>query len=149
MTAEPNYSLLRGSQQRPLSSALAQRFASTEPRNPGRATLDRLYEALPAEEQSLCRAELHSILMPDEPQTQDVLDLKPCDPRTCRTHALVAELFADKARTRDATNTWDYLARSWTDLAVLKQSNAETKVMIGEFRSKLNLEMEGLKKSVT
>lgn len=47
------------------------------------------------------------------------------DPRYCRTHAFVAELYAATATETNAGDTWNYLAQSWTDLAGIKSRAVE------------------------
>jgi hypothetical protein len=128
VTGETSYSLLRSCRPRPLWSALAQRFANTEPNDSDRLRFGRLYWALRPEDQSRCREELGSlILIPKSPQDGDLVARRKLrNPRCYRTHAFVAQLFAGSAGTWNR-GTWEYLASAWTDLAAIKQGDAETK----------------------
>jgi hypothetical protein len=43
------------------------------------------------------------------------------DPRYCRTHAMVAELFARTSSRDFDAKTWEYVAQAWSELAALKE----------------------------
>jgi hypothetical protein len=43
------------------------------------------------------------------------------DPRYCRTHAFVAQLFAAHPRHASHADLWNDIARSWQHLAALKE----------------------------
>jgi hypothetical protein len=43
------------------------------------------------------------------------------DPRYCRTHAHVANLFAQAAKSESLSGVWSYIAKAWTDLAEIKE----------------------------
>jgi hypothetical protein len=49
-------------------------------------------------------------------------EAKPLDPRYCRTHAMVAQLFADCPRHSSNADAWSYVAKAWADLAALKEN---------------------------
>jgi hypothetical protein len=53
-------------------------------------------------------------------------DLPYHDIRYCRTHALVAELFAASAADRSNARTWWFISKAWTELADLKALSKET-----------------------
>lgn len=59
----------------------------------------------------------------------------PHDPRYCRTHAFVAELYAANATGRDTSDTWKYLATSWSDLADIRSRTAELDRQMRKLRS--------------
>lgn len=44
------------------------------------------------------------------------------DPRYCRTHAAVTDLFANRSSDRDCAATWAYLSEAWESLARIKQA---------------------------
>jgi hypothetical protein len=46
---------------------------------------------------------------------------KRCDPRYCRTHAKVAQLFAANPSSGFNAAAWSYVAKAWNDLADLKE----------------------------
>jgi hypothetical protein len=52
-------------------------------------------------------------------------DGRPCDPRFCRTHALVADLFAKSSGYRVNAAAWAFNAQAWAELADLKQRTKE------------------------
>jgi len=46
------------------------------------------------------------------------------DPRFCRTHAYVAQLFASTATSGANAQAWRYIAHAWEELAAIKQRAA-------------------------
>ena len=53
---------------------------------------------------------------------------KPVDPRYCRTHAYVAQLFADSPSSDYNAAAWSYVAEAWKELADLKEVIAQQKI---------------------
>lgn len=49
----------------------------------------------------------------------------PCDPRYCRTHAMVADLFAKSSAYSANAAAWAFNANAWTELAELKERTKE------------------------
>lgn len=50
-----------------------------------------------------------------------------CDPRFCRTHANVAQLFAETLSSESSAAAWTYVAKAWNELADLKEMIAREK----------------------
>ncbi len=46
---------------------------------------------------------------------------KHVDPRYCRTHAIVAQLFADNLSPGYNAAAWSYVAKAWNELADFKE----------------------------
>ena len=46
---------------------------------------------------------------------------KRCDPRYCRTHARIAQLFAASPSSDFNAAAWSYVAKAWNDLPDLKE----------------------------
>ena len=55
----------------------------------------------------------------------EFLQEKPHTIRYCRTHALVAELFAACPLHRSNADTWHFISRAWSDLVLLKERSEE------------------------
>ena len=43
------------------------------------------------------------------------------DPRFCRTHAFMAQLFANSTANWANARTWNYISLAWEELAAIKQ----------------------------
>jgi|GEM_PF-5900597 len=52
---------------------------------------------------------------------------KHCDSRYCRTHAGVAQLFAESPSSEVNAAAWTYVAKAWNDLADFKELIARQK----------------------